>query len=211
MPELVRTEIEEYAREHSTPESELFREISQYTRENTPLPQMQSGHIEGLFLRMLVQAIGAKKVLEIGTFTGFSALMMAHGLPEDGKLITCDVNEEWTGAAKKFWARDPHGKKIDLRLGPALETVRKLEGPFDLVFIDADKENYIHYWDECMPKVRHGGFVVVDNVLWSGRVLDPRDKMDKAVVAFNDHARNDSRVDLVMLTVRDGITLARKI
>lgn len=203
-------EIDEYAFTHSSREHALFAELKVATHERTKTPQMMSGHVEGLLLRFLVQSIGAKNVLEIGTFTGYSALSMAMGMPDDGRVTTCDIDPETTSIAREFWARSPHGKKIGLRLAPALETIASLPGPFDLVFIDADKPSYIKYWDAVMPKVRPGGLILADNVLWSGKVIAPKEPLDHAMVAFNLHTRYDQRVDLVMLTVRDGITLARK-
>ncbi|MCH8204870.1 MAG: class I SAM-dependent methyltransferase [Candidatus Hydrogenedentes bacterium] len=207
---VVPEEIEEYALVHSSREDPLLQALAQDTQANTKWPQMQTGHVEGSFLRMLVQVSKARRVLEIGTFTGYSALSMAMGLPEDGRVITCDVDPEATATARRYWEKSGQGAKIDLRLGPALETIESLEGPFDFVFIDADKENYVNYWEAVLPKVRQGGLIAVDNVLWSGRVLDPKDTLDHAVVAFNRHVRYDDRVELVMLTVRDGVTLARK-
>lgn len=208
--DLIAPEIDAYAKLHASPEDALLAELTEETQARAKYPQMQTGHVEGLFLRLLVQALEARSVLEIGCFTGYSALSMAMGLPEGGKLTTCDIDPEMTAIAKRYWARSPHGGKIELVLGPALETVAGLDGPFDLIFIDADKENYIAYWDACIPKVRRGGLVAVDNVLWSGRVLDPKEKSDYAIVAFNQHAASDDRMEKVVLTVRDGITLARK-
>ena len=135
---------------------------------------------------------------------------MAEGLPDDGKLITCDIDPETTQIAKKYWSRSPHGKKIELKLGPALETLKTIEGLFDLVFIDADKVNYINYWELCLPKIRRGGLLVVDNVLWSGSVLNPEDETERAIDEFNNHVYNDKRVEVVMLPIRDGVTLAWK-
>ena len=208
--DLIAPEIDAYAKLHASPEDTLLAELTEETQTKAMYPQMQTGHVEGLFLRLLVQALEARSVLEIGCFTGYSALSMAMGLREGGKVTTCDIDPEMTAIAKRYWARSRHGGKIELVLGPALKTVAGLDGPFDLVFIDADKENYIAYWDACIPKVRSGGLVVVDNVLWSGRVLDPKEKSDHAIVAFNQHAASDDRVEKVVLTVRDGITLARK-
>lgn len=202
--------IEEYARLHTSPEDPLLEALARETREKARLPQMLTGHVEGAFLRMLVRLCGAKRVLEIGTYTGYSALSMAMGLPEDGQVVTCDVDPEVTAIARKYWAKSPHGEKITLKLGPALETLNTLDGPFDFVFIDADKENYVQYWDAVLPAVRPGGVVAVDNVLWSGRVLEPREEIDYAMVAFNRHVQDDARVETVMLTVRDGILLAIK-
>jgi caffeoyl-CoA O-methyltransferase len=202
--------LEAYAAAHSTDESPLLRELARETRAKTKLPQMLVGHLEGAFLRSLVRISRAKRVLEIGTFTGYSALAMAEGLGPAGRLITCDIDSGSTAIARKFWARSPHGKKIQLKLGLALDTLKQLKGPFDLVFIDADKENYQNYWEACLPLVRSGGLLVADNVLWSGRVLKPKDYTDRAIARFNNFIRRDPRVQTVMLTVRDGLTLALK-
>lgn len=210
MIEIVNEAIDKYCFEHTTPLGPLFDELTQVTREKTRAPQMQVGRIEGSFLKLLVGISGARRVLEFGTFTGYSALAMAEALPEDGKLITCDIDPHATKIAREFWDRSPHGKKIELMLGPAIETVEKLEGPFDFVFIDADKANYINYWEASLRKLRPGGLIVVDNVLWDGRVLNPQDKSDHAIANFNEHALKDSRVEIVMLPVRDGMLLARK-
>jgi len=207
---IVDPALERYAAVHCRPESALLRRLVRETRVKTELPQMQVGHLEGAFLRLLVRLTRARRILEIGTFTGYSALAMAEGLPAGGRLITCDINTVTTAIAQRFWAQSPHGKKITLKLGPALKTLATLRGPLDLVFIDADKENYMPYWEACVPKVRRGGLLIADNVLWSGRVLRPRDASDKAIVAFNKHVQADRRVEAAMVTVRDGITLAWK-
>ena len=207
---IVPVAIEQYVAEHTAAETRVFQELADETYANTDCPQMQVGHIEGAFLRLLVRLIGAKQILELGTFTGYSALAMAEALSVDGTLITCDIDEEAAEMAQRYWEQSPHGKKIELRLGPALETIETLDGPFDLVFIDADKANYLSYWEACLPKVRQGGLLVADNVLWSGRVLNPQEADDRALVEFNQHVCRDDRVEVVMLTVRDGITLAWK-
>ena len=204
----ISDEIDAYANARSTPESALYRELAEETRAKATNPQMMVGNTEGLFLRALVRATGAPRVREIGTFTGYSALAMAEGLPEDGNLITCDIDPDSTAIARAFWARSPHGARIELRLGPALDTIDGLDGPFDLAFIDADKGGYIDYWEAIVPIMRKGGVIVADNVLWSGRVLDPREPDDKALAAFNEHVAADERVEQVMLPVRDGITVA---
>ena len=210
MKRIVSKKIEQYCREHTTPESQLLQELVEDTIKHTAYPEMEVGHLEGAFLRMLVRLLRAKRILELGTFTGYSSLVMAEGLPDDGELITCDIDPETTEIAKRYWSRSPHGKKIGLKLGPALETLKTIEGLFDLVFIDADKENYINYWELCIPKTRHGGLLVVDNVLWSGSVLKPEDETDKAIAEFNKHIYNDNRVEVVMLPIRDGVTVAWK-
>ena len=202
--------IEAYADAHCTPESPLFAELATVTRARTTQPQMMVGHTEGLLLKFLVRMTGAKRVLEIGTFTGYSTLAMAEGLPDDGSIVTCDIDPDATAIARSFWDRSPHGRKITLELAPALDTIATLAGPLDFVFIDADKTNYIRYWDACVPKMRPGGALAADNVLWSGRVLDPKEPDDRALAAFNEHVLRDTRVELVMLPIRDGITLAVK-
>src|SRR5512139_2272416 len=210
MASFVPEPIEHYAGTLSAPEPELLAELARETRATQQDAQMMVGHIEGTLLALLVRLSGARRVLEIGTFTGYSALCMASGLPDDGELITCDVNEHSTALARRFWDRSPHGRKIQLRLAPALDTIATLSGPLDFVFIDADKPNYIRYWEAVLPVVRPGGAIVADNVLWSGRVLEPKEANDRALAAFNDHVRRDTRVRHVMLPVRDGITIAVK-
>ena len=208
---LVPEEIEVYAGAHTTPLPELLDELTEATKEQMgALSLMLSGQTEGTFLQMLAASMGARRILEIGMFTGFSAQMMAAALPEDGELITCDVNPEAIKMAKSFFERSPHGHKITVRERPALETLKTLEGPFDLVFIDADKPNYTNYYEASLPLLSPHGMIAVDNVLWSGNVLDPKDEQAKAIVAFNDHVQADERVTNVMLTVRDGLTLIRK-
>jgi caffeoyl-CoA O-methyltransferase len=208
--QLVPEIIEAYVETHTSPASPLFEALAKETRETMQLHMMQVGNVEGSLLRMLVKLSGAKHALEIGTFTGYSALCIAEGLPDDGTLITCDIDHEATTIARRYWGQSPHGKKIELRLGFAWETIDALSGPFDFVFLDADKQNYVRYWEAVMPKVRSGGLIAADNVLWSGRVTNPREELDIAVDSFNKHALADSRVEVVMLTVRDGVTLARK-
>jgi caffeoyl-CoA O-methyltransferase len=210
MVNLVSEAIEDYARAHSEPVSPLFEQLRKETYANMDSPQMQVGSIEGTFLRLLVRLIGANRVLEIGMFTGYSTLMMAEGLPEDGELITCEINPKAEEVARRYFAQSPHGKKIKIRMGPALRTIEGLSGPLDMVFIDADKENYSRYFEAVVPLLRSGGLIAADNVLWSGRVLKPKDQTDRGIVAFNEVVAKDSRVEKVMLTVRDGITLARK-
>lgn len=207
---LISPQIETYAAKHSSPESSLLRRLVKETYAKTEIPQMQVGHLEGLFLKLLVQITKAKRVLEIGTFTGYSSLSMAQGLPKNGRLYTLDIDPKATAIAKRYWANSIGADRIQLLLGPALQSIQKIRGPLDLVFIDADKGNYLNYWNACLPKVRKGGLLIVDNVLWSGRVLKPQSETDRAIDQFNKTIRKDPRVELVMLTVRDGMTLARK-
>ena len=199
-----------YVAEHTPPPSALLAELTRETQETMSMPDMQLGHVEATFLRILLEMIGGKRVLEIGTFTGYTTLVLAQGVPDDGEVITCDIDPEATAVAQRYWAQSPHGHKIQLRLGPALDTINTLEGYIDFAFIDADKEGYIDYWEACVPKVRPGGILAVDNVLWQGRVLDPQSESDHAVHNFNEHVVKDDRVDLVLVAVRDGITIARK-
>ncbi len=207
---LIDTRLEEYAIAHSRGVSPLLQELQTYTYEHCANPQMVTGPLEAGFLRMLVQLIGARRVLEIGLFTGYSALAMAEVLPVDGELISCEIDHQHCAIAKSFFSRSPHGDKIRIVLGPALETLDTVIGPFDLVFLDADKENYRQYYEKALSLLRPEGLLVADNTLWSGRVLDPKKDTDHALVAFNQRVQRDDRVENVLLTVRDGMMLARK-
>lgn len=208
---LLPATIENYAREHSSPASPLASELDAYTRAHLgPGSNMLIGPMEAALLRLLVRLVDARRILEIGLFTGYSALTMAEALPADGELISCDVNTETSAIARSFFARSEHGHKISIRLGPALETLSTLGGTFDLVFLDADKENYPLYYEKIIDILRPGGLLVADNVLWSGRVLKPKRDSDRALVAFNKRVTNDPRVEHVLLTVRDGVQLIRK-
>jgi len=210
MIDIVDEAIEKYAHDQTTPESELFERLRDETFEKMRSPQMQVGRIEGRFLKMLVRLTSARRVLEIGMFTGYSALMMAEGLPDDGRIITCDVDPKAEAVARRYFAESPDGHKIEVRMGPALDTIATLSEPLDMVFIDADKGNYSNYYDACFPLVRPGGLIVADNVLWSGEVLDPKDEDSRAIVAFNERVQSDPRVENVLITVRDGMMLAWK-
>jgi caffeoyl-CoA O-methyltransferase len=207
---LVPPQVEEYAQAHTEAPGPLFEKLREKTYAQMNAPQMQVGRMEGTFLRILVKLARARRVIEVGTFTGYSALMMAEGLPDDGELITCDIDPKAEAMAREFFSRSPHGRKIQLRMGPALETLKTLHGPFDLAFIDADKGNYSAYYDAVVPLLRSGGLLVADNTLWSGRVLQPTEPADHAIVAFNAKVAADPRVEKVLLTVRDGMMLALK-
>lgn len=209
--DFINEEIENYAYEHTQSEGELLARLEKETYESLEIPQMITGRVEGRFLKMLVHLLKARRVLEIGAFSGYSALSMALALPEDGELFTCDVDPLAVAFAKRFFAQSEHGKKITLLEGAALESLRNLSGPFDMAFIDADKENYWNYYEAVFPMIVQGGLIVVDNVLWSGRVLNPVDASDKAIHQFNERIKRDSRVESVMLTVRDGIYCLRKL
>lgn len=209
---VVDPKIEEYAEEHTSQNGELFERLAEETREKTSAPQMMVGRIEGQFLATLVRLSGARRILELGTFTGYSSISMASALPPDGKIITCDVDPEATGIARRYMDESGYGDRIEIRLGPALETIATLAGPFDLVFIDADKPNYKVYYEAVLPLLAESGLVIADNVLWSGRVVeeDDGDESTRAIKDFNEHVRNDKRVVSVMLSVRDGMTLVQK-
>ena len=208
---IVEPSVEAYATEHSTPDAELFSRLAAETREKTTAPQMMVGLLEGQFLGTLVRVLRAKRILEIGTFTGYSSISMASALPPDGRIVTCDVDPEATAIARRYMDESGHGEKIEIRLGPALETLETLDGPFDIVFIDADKPNYQAYYEAVLPLLADNGLVIADNVLWSGRVVEPDgDESTKAIKAFNEHVAGDDRVVSVMLTVRDGMTLVQK-
>jgi caffeoyl-CoA O-methyltransferase len=205
---LVDPRADEYADGHTTPSGELFDRLAAETRENTEIPQMMVGEVEGRFLEFLVRATGARRVLELGTFTGYSSLSMARGLPEGGRIISCDVNEETNAIARRYAEEAGVADRIDYRLGPALDTIAEVDGPFDLVFIDADKENYRNYYEAVLPKVAPNGLILADNALRNGRVLE--EDSGEPMQAFNDYVLNDDRVDCVLLTVRDGILLVMK-
>jgi caffeoyl-CoA O-methyltransferase len=205
---LVDPRADEYADRHTTPSGELFERLAAETREKTELPQMMVGEVEGRFLEFLVRATGARRVLELGTFTGYSSLSMARGLPEGGRIVSCDVNEETNAIARRYAEEAGVADRIEYRLGPALDTISELDGPFDLVFIDADKENYRNYYEAVLPKVAPNGLILADNALRDGRVLE--EDSGEPMQAFNDYVLNDERVDCVLLTVRDGIMLVMK-
>ena len=206
-------ELDEYARAHSTAPDALLARLWEETHERLAAPQMLTGPVEGRFLETLVWTSGARRVLEIGTYSGYSALSMAAALPDDGELVTCDVWEEANEVARRYAAESPHGHKIDFRLGPALETIATLEGPFDLVFIDADKTNYANYFHAVLPLLAERGVIVFDNTLWSGRVLPGHDDGSaetKALRELNEGLAADPRGVVVMLPIRDGVTLFRR-
>jgi len=207
---LVSEDIEAYAKEHSQEEGNLLLSVTKDTYQSLDCPQMLCGRLEGRLLKLLALLVGARRILEIGTFSGYSALSMAEALPEDGELITCDLDPTAIATARSNFAKSPHGSKITQKTGPGLQTIKTLDGPFDMVFIDADKENYPNYYDAVFDKVRSGGLIVVDNVLWSGGVLDPQTDCDRAIHALNERVKADDRVDQVLVTMRDGIFVIRK-
>jgi caffeoyl-CoA O-methyltransferase len=207
---IVNEDVERYAHEHSTPDPEFFRRLEEETRASTTAPQMMVGPLEGQFLGWLVRLSGVQRVLEIGTFTGYSSISMALAIREGGRIVSIDVNEETTAVARRYAEEAGVADRIDYRVGPALHELEQLDDPFDLVFIDADKPNYLNYYEAVLPKLSADGFIVADNVLWSGRVVeDGGDESTQAIKAFNEHVAADERVECLMLTVRDGMTLIR--
>ncbi len=203
--DFIDEKIEEYAYQHTSMEDDLLKRLEEETYEKLEIPHMTTGRVEAKFLKLLARLVGARRILEVGTFGGYSALSMAEALPEDGTLVTCDVDPIAIAFAKRYFSQSPHGKKITLLEGPALDSIKTLTGPFDMAFIDADKENYGNYYEAILPLIRPGGLIAVDNVLWSGRVLDPKDDSDKAIHEFNGRVVQDQRVESVLLTVRDGL------
>jgi caffeoyl-CoA O-methyltransferase len=211
MSGFVDPEVEAYAEAHTEPPDDVLARLAEETRERTEIPQMMVGPVEGRFLEFLVRALRAKRVLEVGTFTGYSSISMARALPPDGSVTSVDVNAETTDIARRYAAEAGVADLIDYRVGPGREVLAELEGPFDLVFIDADKDGYVDYYEAALPLLADEGLIVADNVLWSGRVVaEPDDDSTRAIQRFNEHVRNDDRVETVMLTVRDGMTLVRK-
>jgi caffeoyl-CoA O-methyltransferase len=210
MDRFIDLAVEQFAEQHTEPETDLYSRLREETYREMKYPEMQVGLLEGRFLKMLTRLIGARNILELGMFTGYSTLMMAEALPDDGRVTTCEIDPKAEAIARKYFTESPHGKKITIRMGPALDTIKTLSGPFDLVFIDADKVNYCNYYQACFPLVKPGGLIVGDNVLWSGKVVDPKDDDTRAIVAFSDLIQSDPRVENVCLTVRDGILLAWK-
>jgi caffeoyl-CoA O-methyltransferase len=209
MSPLLSDAIEAYADAHATPLEPLLEELHETTYASMSSPQMIAGPVLGRLLRFLVAMVEPRLVVEIGTFTGYSALAMAGGLPEGGRIVTCEVSPERAQFAQSWFDRSPLGERIELRVGPALATVESLDGPFDFVFIDADKDGYPGYYEAVVPKLSPRGVIAVDNTLYGGDVADPRDDHDRAMAAFNDHVQADPRTGNVLLTVRDGVTLIR--
>jgi caffeoyl-CoA O-methyltransferase len=206
-------ELHDYLLSHSTPPDELTAELIAETRAALPgNASMQVAPEQAAFLRLLTSLIGVRQAVEVGTFTGLSSLSIARGLADGGKLTCFDISEQFTGVARRYWKRAGVDDRIELRIGPAAERLRELplEPYLDLAFIDADKGGYSSYWNELVPRVRPGGVILVDNVLWSGRVVDPQSETDRIIATFNDMARNDPRVELVILPIADGLTMARR-
>jgi len=211
---MLEKKVIRYIENHTTPEDKVLYELNRATHLRTFYPNMLSGHVQGKFLEMVSRMIRPEKILEIGTFTGYSAIALAKGLIRGGKLITLEMNEEMEDFIMEYIEKSGIQDKIELRMGNALEIIPALNEKFDLVFIDADKEQYVDYYELALSVLNSGGFILADNVLWSGKVLEDDTKSDKetlGIKAFNEHVKNDDRVEQVMLSIRDGLMLIRKV
>ena len=210
--EFLPKEIDNYVAAHTSPESELLNQLNRETHLKVLIPRMLSGHIQGKIISTFSHMIKPKRILEIGTYTGYSALCWAEGLTDDGKIITIDNNVELEKMCREYFAKSPHNSKIDLRIANAMELIPTLKEKWDIVFIDADKHNYLNYFDMVIDNMNKGGFIIADNVLWSGRILFELDKMDKdtrALYDYNNKVMNDQRVEPVLFPVRDGMMVCR--
>lgn len=207
---LVDEAIDHYAFRNTSAEPELLQALAKRTAEEMDDPQMLTGRVEGRLLKLIVQLCRPRFVLEIGTFTGYSALSMAEGLDEEGRIVTCEIDAAAQKVAQESFDASPCGRRIEIRMGPALDTIRTLDEQIDLSFIDADKERYPVYYEEIVQRTRPGGILIFDNMLWSGKVVDPRDSTTRAIANLNETITADDRVENVLLTVRDGVQLVRK-
>ncbi len=209
--EFIDPKLHEYCEQHSGTEAEVLKKLDRETHAKVMMPRMLSGHLQGQFLAMISKMCQPKRILEIGTYTGYSAIYLAQGLAEGGRLITIDINEELEQMAKRYWAEAGVSEKIDYRIGNGLDLIPDIDGPFDLVFIDADKKNYSNYYDLIIDKMAPGGIILADNVLWSGKVIDEsaKDKDTVAIKEYNLKVQEDDRVDNMLLPLRDGIMMAR--
>jgi caffeoyl-CoA O-methyltransferase len=209
--DIVAKEAEAYAADHTSPMSALLEEVELFTLTETPYPSMLTGRVEGRFLQLVVQLSGMQHIVEIGTFTGYSALAMAEALPYEGEIVTIEHNPRYAKIAQDFFDRSSSGFKITLRVGEALEILETLpDAKTDLVFIDADKQNYSAYYRESMRILRNGGLILADNALWYGKIFDPKDDDSRAMANFNEMVKTDGRAEKLLLTIRDGIYLIRK-
>lgn len=208
---ITNPKVEDYCAQKSSPPSRCCTAILKYTKANVSLPQMLIGELEASFLRFLIRLGKVKRVLEIGCFTGYSALAMAEVLPNHGEVVTLDIDPVNAQIAKRFWAKSPDGKKITLKLGPALNTLKTLKGKFDFVFIDADKLNYLHYLKAVLPMLSRNGMIAVDNCLWGGEVVKKSaDSQTRALQIFNNYVSNNSHLESTLVPIRDGIFLIQK-
>ena len=208
----ISQELEDYIEQHSAKEPELLAALNKETYQKILLPRMLSGHFQGRVLSMLSKLIRPINILEIGTYTGYATLCLCEGIQETGQIHTIDIKEELVDFQRKYFDKSPWGKQIVQHLGEAIAIIPTLEIKFDLVFIDADKENYLNYYELIVPKMNKGGIILSDNVLWSGKVLEPLQKNDlstKILLEYNDLLKNDPRVETVLLPIRDGLTVSR--
>lgn len=210
LPNTSKKDLDDYLKKVTTKESPVLQSLRQESQTSSPLPQMLCGPVEGQLIAMLIKLSGAKRCLEIGTFTGYSALYIASALPVDGKLITCEINEEHANMAQRYFDRSPDGHKIELRLGDAIQTIPTLDEPFDFIFIDANKASYPVYYDLLIPKLKPKGLMIVDNALWRNEVVHPVSNRALAIDSLNQKASHDPQVETVMLSVEDGMLLIRK-
>lgn len=204
--------LDAYVCQHTSPESDLLQRINRETHLEVLQPRMLSGHFQGRFLSMLSKMIHPEKILEIGTYTGYSALCLAEGLSSKGKIVTIDINEELESRVRGYFESSSFSSNVEYQIGDAMKIIPSLNESWDLVFIDADKQNYLNYYKQVFPHVRKGGYIIADNVLWSGKVAQP-DKVDKDTLhlrSFNEYISKDEFVECIMLPIRDGLTIARK-
>jgi predicted O-methyltransferase YrrM len=210
MSAIVDPDLEDYARRSTRPEPELLQQLATRTHAEMESPQMLTGRLEGRLLKLLVQIHQPRLIVEVGTFTGYSALSMAEGLSDKGRILTCEIDPKARRVAQEAFDRSPHGHKIEMRMGPALETILSLDEPVDFSFIDADKQGYPDYYEALLSRTRPGGLILMDNMLMGGRVLDPQEPGPQAIHGLNQAIAIDDRVENVLLTVRDGVQLLRK-
>jgi len=209
----INKELEDYILTHTENEDQVLKDLSRETHVKMLRPRMLSGHLQGKFLKMICQMMNPKRILEIGTYTGYSAISMAMGTSDDCVIHTIDCNDELEYFTRKFIQQSGFESKIEFHIGEALEIIPKLEEGFDMVFIDADKRQYIEYFEAVLPKLKQGGFILADDVLWDGKVVDkvdPNDKQTQGILAFNDHVQKDDRVENLMLPIRHGLMIIRK-
>jgi caffeoyl-CoA O-methyltransferase len=213
--DIIHPEIQDYCDSHTSSENDILKRLNRDTHANVLQPRMLSGHFQGRLLSMLSKMIAPKTILEIGTYTGYSALCLAEGLQENGKLITIDINAEQEDRIHKHIAEAAMESKIQFIVGDAYNIIKTLPYTYDLVFIDADKANYLKYYNQVIDRLNPGGYIIADNVLWSGKIIDPKeidkDKDTQSIIAFNDAIQRDSRVDNILIPVRDGLMLIKKI
>ncbi|WP_109829984.1 O-methyltransferase [Reichenbachiella versicolor] len=210
--DFIDTEIQRYSERHTSSASDLLNKIERETHIEVLRPRMLSGHLQGRILSMLSKMIRPQYILEIGTYTGYSALCLCEGMQEKGKLVTIDINKELESRVRGYFSESKYSDQIDFRIAKALDVIDALDEGIEMVFIDADKSNYWNYFEAILPKMKRGGFILADNVLWSGKVVEPLDSKDfdtKALLDFNRRVNEDSRVENVLMPVRDGVTLIR--